>query len=126
MLFDTDILIWFFRGNTKAARTLEDCDQRHISVASYLELLKGANNKAEIKLIRGFLKDFGFVLLPLTENIGHRAAIYMEEYCLRIQLCLADALIAATAVENNLTLFTGNARHYKCIGELELKIFRPE
>jgi predicted nucleic acid-binding protein len=126
MLFDTDILIWFFRGNEKAARTLEDCDQRHISVVSYLELLQGAKNKAEIKLIRGFLKDFGFVLLPLTENIGHRASVYMEEYCLRIQLCLADALIAATAVENNLTLLTGNSRHYKCIGELDLKIFRPE
>jgi predicted nucleic acid-binding protein len=126
MLFDTDILIWFFRGNEKAARILEDCDQRHISVVSYLELLQGAKNKAEIKLIRGFLKDFGFVLLPLTENIGHRAAIYMEEYCLRIKLCLADALIAATAVENNLTLLTGNNRHYKCITELECKIFRPE
>lgn len=126
MLFDTDILIWFFRGNDKAARALEDCDQRHISVVSYLELLQGAKNKAEIKLIRGFLKDFGFVLLPLTENIGHRAAIYMEEYCLRIQLCLADALIAATAVENNLTLLTGNNKHYKCIAELETKSFRPE
>jgi predicted nucleic acid-binding protein len=126
MLFDTDILIWFFRGNAKAARALEDCDQRHISLVNYLELLQGARNKAEIKLIRGFLKDFGFVQLPLTENIGHRAAIYMEEYCLRVQLCPADALIAATAVENNLTLLTGNSRHYKCIGELELKTFRPE
>jgi predicted nucleic acid-binding protein len=49
----------------------------------------------------------------------------MEEYCLRVEMCLANALLAATAVENNLPLYTGNAKHYKLIHELEIKPFHP-
>ena len=126
MLFDTDILIWYFRGNLKAAKALEQAGQRAVSVVSYMELLQGARNKNEIKLIRKFLKDADFEIVPLTENIGHRAAVYMEEYCLRVEMCLADALLAATAVENNLPLYTGNAKHYKLVRELEIKPFHPE
>jgi hypothetical protein len=126
MLFDTDVLIWYFRGNPKAAKAMEQAGQRAVSVVGYMELLQGARNKNEIKLIRKFLKDSDFEIIPLTENIGHRAAVYMEEYCLRVEMCLADALLAATAVENNLPLCTGNSKHYKLIRELEIKPFRPE
>jgi len=126
MLFDTDILIWYLRGNPKAIKALEQTGQRAVSVVCYMELLQGARNKSEIKLIRKFLKDADFEIVPLTENIGHRAAVYMEEYCLRVEMCLADALLAATAVENNLPLSTGNTKHYKLIRELEIKPFHPE
>ncbi len=125
MLFDTDVLIWYLRGNEKAARVMETAESRHISVVSYMELLQGARDKKEIRLIRDFLKDLGFQTLPLTENIGYRASVYMEEYCLKIAMCLADALLAATAVDNHLPLCTGNKKHYKSIAELELKWFRP-
>ena len=36
-----------------------------------------------------------------------------------------DAIIAATAVENNMTLVSGNAKHLRPIKELKLKIFKP-
>ena len=64
-------------------------------------------------------------MLPLTENIGHRAAIYMEEYGLKVAMCVADALLAATAVESQLVLCTGNRKHYGPIGELDFSVFRP-
>jgi hypothetical protein len=66
-----------------------------------------------------------FQTLPLTENIGHRASIYMEEYRLSVSMSMADALIAATAVESNDTLITGNDKKYKPIKELKIKHFRP-
>ncbi|MBI4536966.1 MAG: PIN domain-containing protein [candidate division NC10 bacterium] len=72
-----------------------------------------------------FLADFGFTLLPLTESIGHRAVVYIEEYGLATGLRAGDAIIAATATENNLPLLTKNARHYKGIRELRLKVFAP-
>jgi hypothetical protein len=125
MLFDTDVLIWYLRGNAKAARVMQNADQRQISVVSYMELLQGAKSKSEIKVIRSFLKDFDFQILPLTENTGHRASVYMEEYCLKSNMCLADAMIAATSVENQLTVCTGNRKHYQPITEIEIKIFRP-
>lgn len=125
MLFDTDVLIWYLRGNKKAAAVMEQAEDRQLSVVSYMELLQGARDKNEVKIIRNFLKELAFDIVPLTENIGHRAAVYMEEYCLKVEMCLADALLAATAVENHFILCTGNNKHYKPIAELEMTVFRP-
>jgi hypothetical protein len=36
-----------------------------------------------------------------------------------------DAIIAATAAEKNLTLVTSNAKHFKSVKDLDLKIFKP-
>ena len=36
-----------------------------------------------------------------------------------------DAIIAATAIENNLALTTSNVKHFKSIKELQLKAFKP-
>ena len=125
MLFDTDILIWVQRGNEKAARLIERSGDRHLSVQSYMELLQGACNKTHHHYVKQFLGDFGFSVLPLSENIGHRALIYVEEYALSSGMRAGDALIAATAVENNLTLVSSNAKHFKVVKELQLKTFRP-
>ena len=125
MLFDTDIFIWVQRGNKKAASLMEDTEERHLSVQTYLELLQNAQNKNQHQQTKDFLKTFDFTVLPFTENIGHRACIYIEEYALSNGLRAGDAIIAATATENNLTLSTSNAKHFKAIKELRLKIFKP-
>lgn len=125
MIFDTDVLIWCLRGNSRAAKVIETADRRAISVVSYMELIQGARDRRELGLIRSFLKDVGFQMLPLTEAIGHRASVYMEEYALRSALALADALLAGTAVETHETLCSGNAKHFRSITELELKVFKP-
>jgi predicted nucleic acid-binding protein len=125
MQFDTDVLIWAFRGYGSAARLIENTPERYVSVISYMELLQGARDKKESRMIKSFLSDFGFQTLPLTENIGHRALIYIEEYGLKVSLCLADALVAATAVENHLPLATANRKHYRPIVDLDIHIFRP-
>lgn len=82
MLFDTDIFIWAQRGNNKAAKIIEAADQRYLSIQTYMELLQGAKNKAQHKYIKDFLLEYNFLTLPLSENIGHRALIYIEEYSL--------------------------------------------
>lgn len=125
MIFDTDVLIWVLRGHTKAADAVDAAEARAIAVVTYMELLQGARDKREVKAIKAFLADMQFRTLPLTENIGHRASIYMEEYGLSISMSMADALIAATAIEANEQLLTGNEKHYKTIKELDLKRFRP-
>jgi predicted nucleic acid-binding protein len=125
MIFDTDILIWIQRGNEKAASLVDKSADRYLSILSYMELLQGADNKKEHYLIKDFLKLYGFQMLPVTENIGYRAAIYVEEYSLSSGLRAGDAMIAATATENNMILATGNGRHFKPIKDLSLKIFHP-
>lgn len=125
MIFDTDVLIWFLRGNAKAARAVDAEENRSISLVTYMELLQGSKNKQETHEIKAFLKDFGFSTLPLTENIGHRASIYVEEYALSHSIGVADALVAATAVEENEKLLSANTKHFKSVKELQLKQFRP-
>ena len=125
MLFDTDILIWVQRGNEAAASLIEDTSRRYISIQSYMELLQGAKNKLQHKVVKDFISDFDFSVLPLTENIGHRALIYVEGHALSSNMRAGDAIIAATAVENNLALSTSNSKHFKAISELEIAVFRP-
>jgi len=125
VIFDTDIFIWIQRGNSNAARLVENEAERFISLQTYLELLQCAENKAQHDCTKQFLRDFGFRTLPLSDNIGHRATVYIEEYSLSHGLRAGDALIAATATENNMTLCTSNAKHFRPIKDLKCKVFHP-
>ena len=125
MIFDTDIFIWVQRGSEKAARLMQRAENKFLSVQSYMELLQCAQNKTQHKYVKDFISSFNFMVLPLTENIGHRASIYIEEYSLFSGLRSGDAIIAATAVENNMALVSSNAKHFKVIKDLELKVFKP-
>ena len=124
MLFDTDMFIWVQRGNSKATALIEKTVEHYISVASYMELIQGAKNKQQHTLTKDFIIQFEFIILPLSANIGHRASVYMEEYALSHGISSMDAIIAATATENNLTLSSSNAKHFWPIKELKLKVFK--
>ena len=124
MIFDTDVLIWVQRGNIKAAEAISHEDNRYISLQTYLELQQEAENKKQHRYIKQFLHEFNIKLFPFSENIGHRAAVYIEEYSLSSGLRAGDAIIAATAVENNMSLFSGD-KHMSSIKELELIKFQP-
>jgi predicted nucleic acid-binding protein len=125
VLFDTDIFIWVQRGNLRAASLIEGEEERLLSVVSYMELLQCAHDKREQEYVRDFMIAYDFSILPLSENIGHRASIYIEEYSLSSGLRAADAIVAATATEANLTLATSNAKHFRPIKDLKTRIFKP-
>jgi predicted nucleic acid-binding protein len=125
MLIDTDVLIWLFRGRASAKRALEACDAVQLSAITYMELVQGMRNKDEFRSLRKSIHDHNWEILPLSENISHRATVYIENYALSDGLELADALIAASAVESGATLMTANIKHYKVIPEMELSRYRP-
>ena len=125
MIFDTDIFIWIQRGNVRAAALVDAQIERYLSIQSYMELLQSAKDKQQVKATKKFIAQLGFTVLPLTENIGHRALIYVEQHSLSGGMRAGDALIAATAVENDMQLSSSNEKHFKVIKELDLKVFRP-
>ncbi len=125
VIFDTDVVVWYEKRNLAAARLIDEADAKYISAQTYMEFLQGAQSPADIQVMKDFLHVLDFQILPLTENIGHRASIYIEEYAVTSGLRAGDAIIAATAVENNLVLATGNRKHFKSLRELKIKHFVP-
>jgi predicted nucleic acid-binding protein len=125
MIFDTDVLIWFLRGDSRAARLIESQSDRAASIVSAMELLQGARSRGEIKTIHQFIQQSGIRLVSVSESIGHVALSLIEAHALGQGLRVADALIAATAREAALPLATGNVRRFRAIAGLEVKVFRP-
>jgi predicted nucleic acid-binding protein len=124
VLFDTDVLIWVQRGNAKAAKAIESAPRRRISILTQMELMQGVRDKREAQILRSFLADFDFRVLPLTEPIGHRAAVYVEQLALSHGVRASDAIIAATAIESAEPLCTANAKHFRPVPSLELIVLK--
>lgn len=124
-LVDTDVLIWYFRGNAAAAELLDEIGAFAVSAVTYMELVQGVRHRGELQLLRQALAARQARTIPIDEAISHRATYLVEAFALSHGLGLADALIAATALGRGLTLRTGNDRHYRPVEGLVLETFRP-
>ena len=124
MIFDTDVMIWAFRGNGKALDAIDAASTRSLSAVTYMELLQGVRNKAEMRSMKRFLSTLGFATLPVTAEITTRAIAIMEETALKSDLGVCDALIFATALESGDRLLSGNVQHFKEVPLLDASPFR--
>ena len=120
ILCDTNILIDLFRQHpTRLAQVRPFLPgQLAISCVTTAELIQGARSQAELRGIRQSLTVCRE--LPLTEVTGQQAIAWLYQYNLSHSLDLADALIAATALENQLPLFTLNRKHFQYLPGLKL------
>jgi len=125
MVIDTDVLIWYLRGNHKAFKCIENLDNFSISVITYMELVQGMRNKKELNSLRQALHTWNTKILYISEEISAKAMFAVEQHFLSHSMQLADALIGATAISYGLPLLTGNDKHYKIMKEIQLKRFRP-
>jgi predicted nucleic acid-binding protein len=96
-----------------------------MSAVSYMELVQVLRDKAEFRALRQALRFWNASVEPVTEEISARAMFLIEEHALSHNMQLADALIAATALNLGLPLVTANDRHYRHVDGLEITIFRP-
>lgn len=125
MLIDTDVIIFYMRGNAKAKTLIADRTGFHISVVTYIELVQGMRNKHELLALRKALRTWQAHIIYIDREISSKAAFYVEQHYLSHALELADALIAATSVSTGIPLVTGNYKHYKAVKELEMTRFKP-
>ena len=127
MTFDTDILIWYLRGNERARIFLAGIpfERRLIPAMAYFELLQGCRGISQLRTVRKFIAQNFSEVLHISEQVSHRALSLLERYATSHGLEAADALIAATALVNRHRLATGNPVHYKALSGLDLVPFTP-
>jgi predicted nucleic acid-binding protein len=123
-LIDTDVIIWNWRGDEAAAAFLA-AEPFAISAVTYMELVQGMRNARELKNLRADLTLWQATTLPITKTISERAVKLVEEHFLAHHLQLADALIAATAIEHKLAIVTSNTKHFRAIKALRIEGFKP-
>lgn len=125
MLIDSDVLVWLTRGHVGAATRLHAVSPWRISAVTYIELAQGCRDKSELARLKKGLAARDTEVVPLTPAISGRAADLIDGLALSHGLRLADALIAATAVELDATLFTANVKHFSGVPGLVIETFEP-
>ena|SRR3989338_2949153 len=127
VVFDTDILIWYLRGNQQARALLASTEheQRWISSLTLMELLQGCRNTTETIEVQSFVaENIARILHPRT-SVSEKAIHLIGEYAIGHGLRVIDALIASSAMLHRATLATGNARHFRFIPGLQIRSFEP-
>ena len=109
LLVDTDVFIDHLRGavELKAGR-----NRLHYSVVTRAELFAGTS---ATDLVSQLLAPFRE--LTVDRSVAERAGRVVREF----QLRMPDALIAATALENRLTLMTRNRKDFEKVRGLRVR-----
>lgn len=119
-LIDTNVFSKIFGNNLAVKEFVESLDAV-IDATVYIECLQGSKSNSEKRVIEKYINEFP--LLPITPATSAKAIRLIRDYSNSHGLLLPDALIAATALENDLTLLTYNDNDFKFIQDL--KYLRP-
>jgi predicted nucleic acid-binding protein len=123
-LIDTDVLIDAERGRPDAISFLtaqQGGAGVRVSVVSAMELVVGCRNAVELGYVRQFMQRV--TVIPIDAAISRTAYGLVEGFFLSHGMLIPDALIAATALEHGLPLYTKNVRHFQMIPQL--MVVRP-
>ena len=120
ILCDTNILIEFYKINPIVIQNLQHIGSANIgvSVITKAELFYGARDKTELSKIERHVtlcQCYG-----LNDAISALFIELMQRYSLSHKVSIPDMLIAATAISNDLKLYTLNTKDFKFIPELSL------
>lgn len=120
ILCDTNIIIEALKKNPTAIQSIEKIglDKIAISVVTAMELYYGALNKAELMIIKRHLSSIR--IFHIDEEISVTASGLIERYAKSHGLQIPDALIAATALNLSLKLYTGNKKDFVFIEKISL------
>jgi len=117
-LLDTNVLIFHLRGERGVPTLLNRWSQSHelyISVATRVEILAGMRPHEE-KVTMHLLHSL--TTISINPSIADQAGQMIYQHARQgFQVSFPDALIAATALEHNLTLVTTNTKHFQMLGE---------
>ncbi|HRR35147.1 MAG TPA: type II toxin-antitoxin system VapC family toxin [Kiritimatiellia bacterium] len=111
ILLDTDVLVDFLRGHSKAVSLVKAWSDRMILPAIVVaELYAGVKGEDERVALDAFVSLFRVV--PVTQAIAQAGGLLKRDYGKSHGVGLADAIVAATAQAENAELKTLNTKHY--------------
>ena len=120
-LIDTNIFVDDARGIADATAFLRGrvaANDLRMSVITAMELVQGCRDAPALAQVRRLLRQA--TVVPIDDATSARALGLMDSYFLSHGLVIPDALIAATALEHGLTLYTRNVRDFQMIPSLIL------
>lgn len=118
ILVDSDVLIDVLRKDALAETlltTLGSVGPLGISVVSRMETIRGCLNAEVQQQAEKLLRRFQ--VIALDSSISRRADELITRFYLGYNLAVADALIAATALEYDLPLLSKNQRDFLFLKE---------
>ncbi len=113
---DTNVFSEVFKGNQTVTLLIESLEIV-IDSTIYIECVQGSKSNHEKRIIKKVLDNFP--LLLIDNDCSSRAISLIETYSNSYGLLLADAQIAATALENDLTVLTYNTADFQFIKDLK-------
>lgn len=119
-LCDTSVLIDYLRGDEKVREILQADHFGRMSMSSVtlMELVVGAFNKQEVRMIRNAFDDMA--IIQINEEISEKAVQLIGSYSKSHNLRIPDALIAASALVLGLPLFTRNTSDFRFLPDIQL------
>jgi predicted nucleic acid-binding protein len=126
LIIDTDVLIWYLKGNNSAKDIVDANIPFSVSSVTYMELIQGMRDKKEFQTFQKQFRKWKTEVIHIDQDISSRAVFYVQEYALSHSMMLADSLIAATVVQNSETLITANDKHYRFIPNIDVIKFSPK
>ena len=120
VLCDTNIFISVFNGREDTIQILKELGVENIVISSItvMELYQGMGNKGELAEMKKRLKFYG--VIHMDREISEKSVKLITRYKLSNNLQIPDAIIAATSVVKNLSLFTYNRKDFDYIESINL------
>jgi len=123
-LIDTDVLIEILRGKTEVISFVESLHKKgkaiFYSPITKAEIFHGIREGEESAVNMLFQS---MECIPITDETGKKAGLYLKKFHRSHNLQLGDGLIAATAYLANATLLSFNRKHYPM---KDIKVVSPE
>ncbi|MBO0932198.1 type II toxin-antitoxin system VapC family toxin [Fibrella aquatilis] len=120
ILCDTNIFINYLNNDEATINAFDSIGRENIAIPSIavMELYRGMLNKQELVRMKRYVLFYETV--HVNQAASAQAIFLLEQFRLSHNLQIPDALIGATAITNNLPLFTYNVKDFSFMPGLTL------
>lgn len=125
MIVDTDVMIWYLRGNDAARETIQAADSLRVTAYTVMELIQGMRGKREVALLEKAISANSIEVIYPGDEDSRLALQLFKEYFPSHAIDIPDAMNAAVAIGLNEQLVSANSKHYSCMKGLGFKVFLP-